>query len=87
MFKTYENKENITKDFIKNNSNDIRPISNDCNNGIDSKEISRLLLNQTKMTIKRASQYDIDLIIILNHCLRIIRTLARMEVRIITGLK
>ena len=60
VFKTYENKENITKDFIKNNSNDIRPISNDCNNGIDSKEISRLLLNQTKMTIKRASQYDID---------------------------
>ena len=59
-FKTYENKENITKDFERKSSNDIRPISNDFNNGIDSKEISRLLLNQTKITIKRASQYDID---------------------------
>ena len=59
-FKTYENKENITKDFERKSSNDIRIISNDFNNGIDSKEISRLLLNQTKITIKRASQYDID---------------------------
>lgn len=51
VFKTYENKENITKDFERN-SNEIRPISNDFNNGIESKEISRLLLNQTKLQLK-----------------------------------